>query len=217
MQIDIVYVRSIFTNCGSRHNFTSAHDREPASRTSSIYFENTADDSRAHLSQGGSPISRKLSATGVYGYRGEEEGKCDISSGFIFTARSCAYEEDLREPQRLNVSRPSVGAGATRDRNLFQRALSLVDIIYGLWIVVVYKFGGTLTDYKYRLSRSEYIINSFITATVINNCESRGCARVRVYLHVPVINFESCPRVYLSYSLGGGGEEGEFPYQRDVL
>lgn len=33
-----------------------------------------------------------------------------------------------------------------------------------LWIVAVYKFGDILTDYKYRLSQSEYIINSFINS-----------------------------------------------------
>ena len=35
-----------------------------------------------------------------------------------------------------------------------------------LWIGAVYKFGGTLTDYKYRLSRSEYIISSFIISNL---------------------------------------------------
>lgn len=77
------------------------------------------------------------------------------------------------------VSRWGVGAQVqrarvyARTRNLFRRTRTgntraLVRRYHlWLWIAAVYKFGGTLTDYKYR--GSEYIINSFITA-VINIC-----------------------------------------------
>lgn len=73
------------------------------------------------------------------------------------------------------------GGGATRvrsseprtrsPRNLFQRShehSESPDLRYYLWLWIgaVYKFGGTLTDYKYRLSRSEYIISSFIISNL---------------------------------------------------
>lgn len=57
-----------------------------------------------------------------------------------------------------------------RPRNLFRRSHEHSErglrYYLWLWIGAVYKFGGTLTDYKYRLSRSEYIISSFIISNL---------------------------------------------------
>lgn len=63
-----------------------------------------------------------------------------------------------------------VGAGATYRRDLFQQVTAYNKRAFvrryhlRLWIVVVYKFGNTLTDYKYHLSWSKCIINSFINS-----------------------------------------------------
>lgn len=176
------------------------YERRSTARTS-IHFE-----APATIAGGGSASLRRTRG-GFVGKRKEHRTVHRASIYLLCSTRPCAYERGrfFESREACLKYRRGVGAGAAREytRGLAiyfnerptyarthartsTRARALVHALVRryhlwLWIAVVYKFGSTLTDYKYRLSRSEYIINSFITAPVINNRSSRDTLGSRAH------------------------------------
>lgn len=105
-------------------------------------------------------LSLKRVRKGCGGKRGNPISHFDLSTLFgeysVLGTRSRSAFKASRWGVGAQVQRARVHA---RTHNLFQRTRAGNTRAFvrryhlWLWIVAVYKFGGTLTDYKYRLSR----------------------------------------------------------------